>query len=142
MLAKTMNHQILHTLENKNVRPTPMRMLVLEQFLQNRTARSLGELEAAMPRADRITIYRALRTFEEKGILHAITDGSGATHYALCPDACEPEHHRDFHPHFHCIRCGRTLCLDITTKPPASLPDGYQLLDMEVQLRGVCPECH
>lgn len=136
-----MNHQILHTLEQKNVRSTPMRMLVLEQFLHARAARSLGELETAMPRADRITIYRTLRTFEKKGILHAIADGSGATLYALCPDACGPAHHRDFHPHFHCVRCGATTCLDMPAPQLARLPEGYQLLDMEVQLRGICPDC-
>ncbi len=62
-------------LVEKSVRITPMRQLVLEYFLQGKEIVGLRELELAFPRADRITIYRTLKTFEQKGIIHSI-DGS------------------------------------------------------------------
>ncbi|MCB0581456.1 MAG: transcriptional repressor [Phaeodactylibacter sp.] len=136
-----MNHRILTTLEKHAVRPTPMRMLVLEHFLQQRSAQSLAELEAAMPRADRITLYRTLKSFAEKGILHEVEDGTGATRYALCQDACAEGRHRDFHPHFHCTSCGQTVCLDAVHLSAPALPAGYQAAEVEMTVRGVCPGC-
>ena len=141
MIHLTMNHRILHALERHTIRPTPMRMLVLEHFLQQRSAQSLAELEAAMPRADRITIYRTLKVFVEKGVLHQVEDGAGASRYALCQDACEEGKHRDFHPHFHCTVCGRTVCLDAVHLTAPSLPAGYRLSEVEMTVRGVCPDC-
>lgn len=136
-----MNRRILHILEQHSIRPTPMRMLVLEHLLQQRSARSLAELEAAMPRADRITLYRTLKAFVEKGVLHQVEDGAGATRYALCQDACTEEEHRDFHPHFHCTACGRTICLDTVQLYPPNLPAGYRISEVEMMVRGVCPGC-
>ena len=43
-------------------------------------------LEKAFPRADRITIYRTLKTFEEKGIVHGIEEGTTEVKYALCQE--------------------------------------------------------
>ena len=49
-------------LEQKAVRITPMRQLLLEYFLQNNGTFGLIELENAFPKSDRITIYRTLVT--------------------------------------------------------------------------------
>lgn len=135
------NRRILHTLEQHSIRPTPMRMLVLEHFLQQRSAQSLAELETTMPRADRITLYRTVKTFVEKGILHQVEGGPGATRYALCHDACTEGEHRDFHPHFHCTVCGQTVCLDTVHLAVPALPAGYRLSEVEMAVRGVCPYC-
>ena len=59
-------------LRHKAVRITPMRQLLLEYFLKHRRTFGLQELEEAFPKSDRITIYRTLKTFEEKGIIHNI----------------------------------------------------------------------
>ena len=69
-------------LEQTAIRITPMRQLLLEYFLQNNGAFGLIELENAFPKSDRITIYRTLKTFEEKGIIHSINNGTGEVKYA------------------------------------------------------------
>jgi Fur family ferric uptake transcriptional regulator len=64
-------------LTNKTVRITAMRQLVLEYFLENDGTFGLLELENDFPKSDRITIYRTLKTFEQKGIVHGISNGTG-----------------------------------------------------------------
>ena len=79
------SHKIL---EQKAVRITPMRQLLLEHFLLENAVFGLSELEDVFPNSDRITIYRTLKTFEEKGIIHSIDNVTGAVKYALCDEQC------------------------------------------------------
>ncbi|MTI31226.1 Fur family transcriptional regulator [Xanthovirga aplysinae] len=136
-----MNSKIIETLESKNVKPTPMRMLVLEQFLKTKHAQTLSNLEKDLSHSDRITVYRTLKTFVKQGILHTVEDGSGATKYALCPDECVKGHHLDTHPHFSCLKCGDTFCLEdfniMIPEPKTSL----EVHEVHVSLKGLCVSC-
>ncbi|MEP0710878.1 transcriptional repressor [Algoriphagus sp.] len=80
---------IENKLEEKEIRPTAMRLLVLKTLQKQIAAVSLQDLEAAFEKADRITLYRTLKTFEEKGLIHSIEDGTGITKYALCEEGCK-----------------------------------------------------
>ena len=51
---------------SKDISPTPMRLLVLEYILNNNSAISLKDLEKTFEYSDRSTLYRTLKTFEEK----------------------------------------------------------------------------
>lgn len=118
-----------------------MRMLVLEEFLKSNSAKSRQDLELLLPHSDRITIYRTLKTFEKKGILHLVDDGSGVQRYASCADHCTAEFHQDVHPHFHCVVCENTTCLETTRLPALSLPAGFQAKKVALRIDGVCPNC-
>ena len=50
----------------KNTNPTSMRILVYDFLEEQQIAMSLSEIESHFYKADRITIYRTLKTFEEK----------------------------------------------------------------------------
>jgi Fur family ferric uptake transcriptional regulator len=127
-------------LKEKRVRPTAMRLLVLEMLSRQNAASSLHDLEAAFERADRITLYRTLKTFAQKGVVHSIEDGTGATKYALCePDCvCAPE---DLHVHFHCSGCEETYCLPTSKIPDINLPAGYRLQEVNLVVKGTCSRC-
>jgi len=131
-------HKIL---EEKAVRITPMRQLLLEYFLQHDGTFGLMELENAFPKSDRITMYRTLKTFEEKGIIHGINNGTGEVKYALCDEHCTPIHHIDQHPHFQCEQCKRVTCIDSLVIPKMELPKGYVSKEMNMVIKGVCPDC-
>jgi len=47
-------------LENKNIRPTSMRILVLRALIESTNAISLKDIENAFENADRATLYRTL----------------------------------------------------------------------------------
>ncbi|MEZ4885221.1 MAG: transcriptional repressor [Chitinophagales bacterium] len=128
-------------LEQKAIRITPMRQLILEYFLQNDGTFGLIELENAFPKSDRITIYRTLKTFEEKGILHSIKEEGMEAKYALCKEHCSTEHHIDQHPHFQCQKCKQITCIDSQLIPTMELPDGYVQKEVNMMIKGICPNC-
>jgi Fur family ferric uptake transcriptional regulator len=124
---------------SRKITPTPMRLLVL-QFLKSQPHTvSLTDIETGMAPADRVTIYRTLKTFEEKGLVHLIDDGSGAQKYALCEDCAED--HSDLHIHFSCSVCEETYCLPQTSIPEFTLPQGFRAEDMQLTVKGVCDQC-
>ena len=131
-------HKIL---EEKAVRITPMRQLLLEYFLQHEGTFGLIELENAFPKSDRITMYRTLKTFEEKGIIHGINNGTGEVKYALCDEHCTPIHHIDQHPHFQCEQCKQISCIDSLVIPKMELPKGYIQKGVTMMIKGICPDC-
>ncbi len=128
-------------LEHKDIRITPMRQLLLAHFLGNQTILGLQELEKAFPKSDRITIYRTLKTFEENGIVHAIDNGTSEVKYALCREHCTPAQHIDQHPHFHCINCGKILCLETVYIPSIELPAGFSSTEISMTIKGICDDC-
>lgn len=125
----------------KQINPTAMRLLVLQYLLQQSSAVSLHQLEAGFAHADRVTLYRTLKTFEEKGLVHAIQDGSGVTKYALCTEACSSGAHHDLHLHFFCTRCGETYCLPKTRVPEVTLPNNFVAEELNLTARGLCDRC-
>jgi len=136
-----MDEQVDKLLEQKNVKSTAMRQLVLNKFLERNTAYSLSQLNEALDWSDKSTIFRTLKTFVEKGILHTIDNGSGSTLYALCSDSCSTHLHVDFHPHFKCEKCGKTICIDSHTFPEIKVPNGFEVKNIDVNLSGVCNDC-
>jgi len=136
-----MNKKVSTILNDKKVKATAVRELVLDVFLQNQYALSLSDIENILSWSDRVTIFRTLKTFEKKGIIHQINDSSSSVKYALCAESCEETKHVDIHPHFHCQKCGKTICLEkqeinIKTIPDDIIIDNYSLI-----LNGLCGEC-
>ncbi|MEX0361058.1 MAG: Fur family transcriptional regulator [Allomuricauda sp.] len=128
-------------LEKKGVRPTSMRLLVFQHLSISKAARTLTDIENALERADRTTIFRTLKTFEQKGIVHQIDDGSGITKYALCEEGCNCELEQDLHLHFHCNNCTETVCLTEYKIPYINLPHGYVAESANLVLKGFCNKC-
>ena len=83
-----MKKNIEQKLLSKNTNPTSMRILVYDFLEQQQTAMSLSEIESHFYKADRVTIYRTLKTFEEKGIVHSIQENTTGK-YILCHDGCD-----------------------------------------------------
>ncbi|PVX51910.1 Fur family ferric uptake transcriptional regulator [Balneicella halophila] len=125
-------------LEKKRVKPTPTRILVAEELLKNNEAKSLQDMEEALPNADKVTIYRTIKTFLDNHIIHSVLLPDGQTKYALCEHA---EHQHHVHPHFTCQKCGETHCLPETNIPLQDFPKNYKVSDVLLTLSGVCPKC-
>lgn len=129
------------TLKDHKLRTTSCREDVLETFANREMALSHGDLESTLgERFDRVTIYRTLKTFLEKGIIHKVLDDEG-TRYALCRERCsEHDHHHD-HVHFKCNACGQTNCLENLHVPAVKLPEGYRVEEVNLLIQGLCAEC-
>lgn len=135
-----MNNKLENQLQNRRIRPTAMRELVLKVLTEQSTAISLADLENNFEKADKVTLYRTLKTFEEKKLIHRIDDGTGSMKYALCKETCQcnPE---DLHIHFLCSDCGKTYCLDDIAVPQIQLPGGFSLESLNLIVKGKCANC-
>ncbi len=141
-LAQNITQTIAATLKRHNLSVTESRKRILQLFLEEKGALAHGDIEKrAGEKFDRVTIYRTLQTFLEKGMIHSIPTADNAIRYALCKDQCSASHHHDHHIHFICNNCQRTYCLDDVVTPEIKMPKGYQASHVEVVVEGVCKDC-
>jgi len=132
---------VLLTLRHHAVRLTAIRRSILGALLQSPFALSRTEIEHCLA-LDRVTVYRTLRTFEEKGIVHRIVDHSETVRYAAARlDAVSPALAND-HVHFKCTACQHIYCLNQVPVPAVALPGAYQVLRSDHLLSGICGQCH
>ncbi|MCX8534077.1 Fur family transcriptional regulator [Chryseobacterium luquanense] len=134
-----MKENIENRLIDKNTKPTSMRILVYDFLSNQKSALSLSEVENNFENADRITIYRTLKTFEEKGIVHSIQENN-TTKYKLCDDGCNENTHRDWHLHFYCKICKQTTCKkDISF--PENMKTSFRIDEIRFFAKGICENC-
>ena len=101
-----------------------------------------GDIERrAGEKFDRVTVYRTLQSFLDKGIIHSIPTADNSVRYALCKDDCTEGHHHDNHIHFVCQNCGVTICLDEVHIPKVELPAGFKAQQIEMVVSGKCKDC-
>ena len=141
MNQTTTNNPLIAKLESRNIKPTAMRLLVLEYLVEKDEAVNLSDVEHHFSRSDRTTLYRTLKTFEENGLVHEIHDLSGSTKYALCADGCSCTYPKDIHVHFYCNSCQKTFCFPDRTVPAITLPENYQPASGDFVINGTCPAC-
>jgi Fe2+ or Zn2+ uptake regulation protein len=86
---------------------TDSRKKILDLFLATDGALAHADIEKNTSNSfDRVTVYRTLQTFVEKGIIHQIPTTDNSILYALCKHNCEQGHHHDDHVHFICSNGG------------------------------------
>jgi Fur family ferric uptake transcriptional regulator len=137
-----MREEIKDILKRNNLSVTGSREKILSLFLSQQGALAHGDIEKkAGEKFDRVTVYRTLQTFVDKGIIHAIPTADNSIRYALCKDDCSEGHHHDHHIHFVCTNCGNTYCLDDVVTPEVKLPKGYISSQIEVVVEGICKVC-
>ncbi|MFC6269489.1 Fur family transcriptional regulator [Frigoriflavimonas asaccharolytica] len=133
--------EIEEKLNRNGVRPTAMRILIYKFMAKSEVALALTDIENNFAKAERTTLYRTLKTFEENGIVHQIDDGTGIFKYALCEPGCNCELDQDLHLHFHCNNCDETVCLTEHKIPTINLPEGYVAENANLVVKGICEKC-
>jgi Fur family ferric uptake transcriptional regulator len=140
--TKEKNSNAEELLRRNHLSVTESRKKILQIFLAHTGALAHGDIEKkAGEKFDRVTIYRTLQAFVDKGVIHTIPTADNSIRYALCKDDCGEGHHHDHHIHFVCIKCKKTYCLDDVVTPEIRLPNGYTASHIEVVADGVCKEC-
>lgn len=124
------------------LKKTPIRTEMLHLFMHHEAALSASDIVAKMKaRHDRVTVYRALSSFEANGILHKASEDGQGVKYALCGHSCPDEAHTDQHAHFVCDECHHTYCLEQVEVPQVTLSDEFSVNRVNYTLSGVCKEC-
>jgi Fur family ferric uptake transcriptional regulator len=138
-----MEKEVKTILKDYKLRNTTCREEILDVFMQRDFALSHADLESTISENfDRVTVYRTLKTFLDKGIIHKVLDDEGVTKYALCREQCSSAEHHHEHVHFKCVQCGLTNCLDSVLIPAIYLPAGYRMLETSLLVQGVCQICN
>lgn len=141
MLNKLKN-QGADILKGSSLSVTSSRKAILDIFLGSDNALAHQDIENIAKKYDRVTIYRTLQTFLEKGIIHSIPTTDNIIKYALCSDMCiTTGHHHDNHVHFLCDDCGKTVCLDEVSIPNVNLPKGFVKKEINMVVNGICNSC-
>ena len=137
-----MQERIVDLLKRNHLSITESRKKILGHFLDANGALAHADIEhKSGTEFDRVTIYRTLQTFVEKGIIHTIPTTDNSVRYALCKDECSAGHHHDDHVHFLCDDCGTTYCLDHVTVPKVMLPEGFVATQNDLVVSGLCNKC-
>jgi len=129
-------------LKNKNLRLTPFRQEVLQIFLDSPNAISIVDIESKLKQFDRITLYRTIKSFIEKGVIHEIVMPGDIKKMALCPHDCSSENHIHTaqHIHFRCKKCENIFCIDLNEFPEISISN-FKVDSIEIQGTGTCASC-
>ena len=129
-------------LKKADLRVTAHRLGLLEYFMNKDHAITNQEIEQGIKDIDRITLYRTLKSFEERGLIHRIVDHNGVSKYALCQNECDEANHHHQHIHFHCHECDNTFCVSSDHIPEIKLPKGFMTHSTEIMICGTCEKCH
>ena len=109
-------------LKRKKMSATPFRNEVLAIFNKYNSAIPLSIIEDELKSHNRITLYRTIKIFLEKGIIHEINLNGEGSNYALCKEECGDAHNHQ-HIHFKCSSCSQVTCVDIDRFPKITLPN-------------------
>lgn len=129
-------------LKSHSLRITPFRQQVLQLFVDHNFAISSKKIQDELVDADRITVYRTLKSFVDKGLVHEAFDGTDTPKYALCEELCDEYSHHDQHVHFHCNNCDETYCVEEVEVPYITTPKGFEVKSTNIVLNGKCSNCN
>ena len=126
-------------LKKHHIRTTPFRLLILSLFKRSNNALSIKDIECALGDFDRVTLYRTLKLFTEKGVIHEVLHLNGKR-YALCQEKCNEYRHSHDHLHFHCSKCEESICVE--SEMPSLNLAGYLVENIDLNFYGVCKNCN
>lgn len=127
-------------LKKANLRQTLPRLAILQALIKATgpiTQEQIAEtLSDSAP--NKVTIYRTLECFIERGIVHKAFMKDRTAFFELGHNCSE----KQCHPHFTCTKCHQTHCLTNVKMPMAKIADkGFNIQHQKVELDGLCPKC-
>jgi len=136
-----MEKELEHILVAHSLRKTPLRYKILSVLKNAVHALSQPEIEDKIEEdLDRITVYRTLKSFEEKGIIHRVFDIWGTAKFAFSLPSAEHQDSSE-HLHFNCTKCKHVFCLQSYSLPQLNFPQGFKPVQVSLSAQGLCREC-
>ena len=132
-------------LREAGLRRTPVRTGVLDILSRDKQSLTAPQILECLPEGtDIITLYRTLKTFTTKKLVHRVRGDDQAWRYGI---GSAKDSARHGHAHFVCDDCGAVECLDDTPVPRQAIKQtkirpGYRISYSELLVHGTCPDCH
>ncbi len=126
-------------LEKNGLKKTAPRLCILSFISSRQEAVTRACLAKAFEgQVDRSTLYRLLKIFVKKNILHKLIDCKGTTAYSFFPQQAA----RQQQMHFNCTRCNNLYCLQEKHLPAVQLPTGFTREFSSFITYGICRTCN
>ena len=91
---------------------------------------------------NKVTVYRSLESFENKGLIHKVPDSNNLKRYSLCKeDECSVISHNHSHGHFICYSCNQTYCVEDVKLPDFTSLKGFFVKESKLIFEGYCKGC-
>jgi len=120
---------------------TGNRRTILKKILSANGALTHRDIEKSLKLLNRVSVYRTLKMFVEKGLIHRIPTTDIWVRYALCLDQCKAGVYYDIHVHFICRKCKKTSCLKDLPIPSVKLPKNFKQEHIDMLITGICNHC-
>lgn len=132
--------EIAAVFKAKKLKLTPQRLAVYRYLMGTKKHPSAETIYKALqedyPTMSLATVYKAINTLVEVGLIQEINVGEGNFRYDF---NAEP------HPHIQCIKCGKVDDLEDYSlnflNQEASKHTSYNILSNKVYFYGICPDC-
>ena len=130
-------NELTSRLKKKKIRPSYQRLKVLEYLTTHRSHPTVNQIYndlcKEVPTLSKTTVYNALNTLLEAGLVKVVNIEENETRY-------------DFnikdHGHFKCNLCGTIydFSIDLDTFSTEEL-SGFKITDKDVYFKGICSRC-
>jgi len=142
MTARIKNEDVILALRKAGISRTSQRVAVLSTLFTASQPLSAGAIRQCLKAKisiDKVTVYRILSIFRERGLIREIASAGGTGYFEIMT----PEN--TLHPHFSCRSCGTVTCM-----PPQSFinmpewiqaKDDYCIEHIEISVSGLCSGC-
>ena len=125
-------------LNKRKLKRTTCREGIIEIVTSEGKALSEKEIKERLAgHYDRTTFYRSFKTLEEHKIIHKIVVDNQTVKYELDNSVTRKKEHA----HFYCTDCEIVRCLDETEISRPLLPEGFEISELELIVKGKCNEC-
>ena len=142
MVTNLKHKDALLILQKAGISKTSQRLAVLDILFKATTPLSVNAIRQALEtesNIDKVTVYRILSLFRQRGIIREIASAGGANYFEMATLE------NPLHPHFSCRNCGAFTCLaplSFTQAPELILPkDDYCIDHIEINISGLCACC-
>ena len=133
---------IQNLLSAHGIRKTRFRVELLGVFMESKYGLSFKDIKGRIRSTqDKVTIYRALDAFLDRGLIHKVPAKNNISKYALCTEECSEKIYEQDHAHFICTQCGNTFCMGDIELPVVKEIKGYKVKKYKLTLEGDCPDC-
>lgn len=137
------DHDIDEILKKSGFKKTDLRRAVLKIFSNTSHALSSKDIESIHKgELDRVTLFRILKDFEEKCIIHKVGNLEGNAQYAFCHHTGHHHAVHQEHIHFNCSKCQNIFCIEDVEIPLLNLPKGYKVTQWNLNVTGICKNCN
>lgn len=129
--------EIKDILSKNGIKPSVHRMKILDYLVRMKNHPTVDtifrDISGDIPTLSKTTVYNTLKTFQDSGVVQAITIEDNEVKYDAIIDR---------HAHFKCSECGRLYDIPMDTKVlHLKSVGGHLVTESQLYYKGICRAC-